>query len=200
MLSKAVFSSRRWSTSHGLPYLCADQQTYSTGVGRATSETFSIRSSRMGVTLFAPAHGHPQSALPAGPSQETQLLAFSLCSWTSILSGNLGGGPISCFCHIPPLREVLGSSWQPVCVCGGSHLRENHRGCRMGAQGAAQDHSRSEIQERSKARHSWRWVGDTKWSDRGKSRLKWSPKSLKGRRQKIISLASLWEGNVPSWQ
>lgn len=74
----------------------------------------------MGVTLFAPAHGHPQSALPARPSQETQLLAFSLCSWTSILSGNLGGGPISCFCHVPPLREVLGSSWQPVCVRGES--------------------------------------------------------------------------------
>lgn len=31
----------------------------------------------MGVTLVAPPHGYPQQALPAGPSQETHLLASS---------------------------------------------------------------------------------------------------------------------------
>lgn len=61
----------------GSPYLCADKQTYSTGVDRAIPEIFSIRNSRMGVILVAPPHGYPQPALPAGPSQETHLLASS---------------------------------------------------------------------------------------------------------------------------
>lgn len=44
---------------------------------RAIPEIFSIRNSRMGVILVAPPHGYPQQALPAGPSQETHLLASS---------------------------------------------------------------------------------------------------------------------------
>lgn len=57
-------------------YLCADQQTYSIRVDRPISEN-SISNSRMRVTLVASSHGYLQPALPAGPSQETSLLASS---------------------------------------------------------------------------------------------------------------------------
>lgn len=45
-----------------------------------------------------------------------------LMLWTRILSGRLGGRPITCFCHIPALRQVLGS-----CVCGESPQGRNQR-------------------------------------------------------------------------
>lgn len=79
------------------------------------NQTFPIRNSRMGVTAVAPSHGYPQLALPAGPSQETHLLA------SSVVVGKDPEWKTGWWAHdlLFPYSVPERSAWlfQPACVC-----------------------------------------------------------------------------------